>query len=130
VFVVDDDAAIREALESLFDVGRIAGRAHAAHAGSRRCRPKYGTGHTSAHWSTRFDCTIIVKAAYIVFIGSAPRLAEDVAALVPVFPPPTDAESHLNEPGEVKSGVQVALNLPGRLLRSHGQGTVLGLKRE
>src|SRR4029450_6436000 len=28
-------------------------------------------------------------AAHIVFIGSAPRLAEDVVRLVPVFPPAT-----------------------------------------
>ena len=51
----------------------------------------------------------------------------------------TATESHLTEPGRLKSGVQVAHNLPCRLLRSfgHGQGimrfainsAVLGLKR-
>src|SRR4029079_18526026 len=51
----------------------------------------------------------------------------------------TATESHLTEPGRLKSGVQVAHNLPCRLLRSsgHGQGimpfainsAVLGLER-
>jgi hypothetical protein len=107
VFVVDDDPSIREALESLFDVGRIAGRAHAAHAGSRRCRPKYGTGHTSAlvcmrlpasqrvatgndRWVSNFDqfCVglhIKLTQAATSHIGSPPRLAEDVVCFAPVF---------------------------------------------
>ena len=50
-------------------------------------------GAANDRWVSNFDQFFVgasrypSTAAHIVFIGSTPRLAEDVADLVPVFPP-------------------------------------------
>ena len=73
-----------------------------------QCRVDEGLAPVSKDFSSPPSVRVIILGGPHLYIGSAPRLAEDVACLVPVFPPGTRAKALLGRP--------VTPKLTGRLL--------------